>query len=625
MEENWEKIGFKAGLECHQQLDTGKLFCRCPSVLREDKPDLIVKRKLRPVASELGEFDKAALEAFEKGQEYVYETFKDTNCEIELDDEPPQKADKDALETVLKVSIMAKANVLDQFFVMRKLVIDGSNTSGFQRTMLVSIGGELEITGKKVGILTIALEEDAARPMERTPEKVIYRLDRLGIPLIELATAPDLKTPEEVKECAAKIGELFRRTCKAKRGLGTIRQDVNISIREGARVEIKGVQDLAMIDEYARREVQRQVSLVEIRDEMKKRKIEAKDFDEAEFVELTQIFSETECKFLKGKPIFGIRLHKMQGLLGKELQPNRRFGTELAGYVKSKAGLRGILHSDELPAYGVSEREIENVKHKCNCVMNDGFAIVQGNKEKAKKAVDAIVERCKQAISGVPEETRNALEDANTEYSRPLPGAARMYPETDLTPVSLEAKELSSIGKNLPLTVKGREKLYAKNGLSGKFVDGMKLSNYACFFERLLAKGVNATTAASVLLDNLTQLRREGIANISNEMVEQALMLEKNKKISKDILLDFLKEWSKKPELEAEDILAGMSIERVDDSALRKTIIAVIEKNKDTVDSKGMHAVDALMGDAMKELKGKADGSAISKILKEEIGKRAKK
>jgi len=340
---------------------------------------------------------------------------------------------------------------------------------------------------------------------------------------------------------------------------------------------------------------------------------------------LHKFFSETECKFLKGKPIFGIRLHKMQGLLGKELQPNRRFGTELAGYVKSKAGLRGILHSDELPAYGVSEREIENVKHKCNCVMNDGFAIVQGNKEKAKKAVDAIVERCKQAISGVPEETRNALEDANTEYSRPLPGAARMYPETDLTPVSLEAKELSSIGKNLPLTVKGREKLYAKNGLSGKFVDGMKLSNYACFFERLLAKGVNATTAASVLLDNLTQLRREGIANISNEMVEQALMLEKNKKISKDILLDFLKEWSKKPELEAEDILAGMSIERVDDSALRKTIIAVIEKNKDTVDSKGMHAVDALMGDAMKELKGKADGSAISKILKEEIGKRAKK
>ena len=625
MEEKWEKVGLMAGLECHQQLDTGKLFCRCPSQLREDKPDIEVKRYLRPVASELGEFDKAALEAFSKGLSYKYEAYNDSNCEIELDDEPPQPVDKEALETTLKSALMTKSNILDELFVMRKLVIDGSNTSGFQRTMLVALGGEIELSNKKVGILTIALEEDAARPMEKKEFETVYRLDRLGIPLIELATAPDLKTPEEVKECAKKIGEIFRRTCKAKRGLGTIRQDVNVSIREGARVEIKGVQELNLIDEYVRREVQRQQGLVAIREEMKKRKLTVKDFEEEEIANLSQIFAESECKFLKGKQIFGIKLHKMQGILGREIQPDRRFGTELAGYVKSKAGLKGILHSDELPAYGVSEREIEQTRHKCNCVMDDAFVIVQAEEKKAKKAIETVLERTAEALQGVPEETRNALEDGNTEYSRPLPGAARMYPETDLAQVSLEAKELAKIAKQLPLTVKAREKLYSEKGLSGKLCDGMKLSNFACFFEELLGKGINATTAASLLLDGITQLRREGIKGISNEMIEETLILEKEKKLSKDILLDFLREWSKNPEANPVEILKGMNVERADESELQKVIARIIEKNKSLVEAKGMGAMGALMGDVMKELKGKADGSTINRLLKEEIGKRTKK
>ncbi len=625
MEEKWEKLGLMAGLECHQQLDTGKLFCRCPSMLREDKPDIEVKRFLRPVASELGEFDKAALEAFSKGLSYRYEAYHDSNCEIELDDEPPQPADKEALETTLKSALMTKSNILDELFVMRKLVIDGSNTSGFQRTMLVALGGEIELSNKKVGILTIALEEDAARPMEKKELETVYRVDRLGIPLIELATAPDLKTPEEVKECAKKIGELFRRTCKAKRGLGTIRQDVNVSIREGARVEIKGVQELNLIDEYVRREVQRQQGLIAVREEMKKRKLVAKDFEEEEIANLSQIFAESECKFLKGKQIFGIKLHKMQDILGKEIQPDRRFGTELAGYVKSKAGLKGILHSDELPAYGVSEREVEQVRHKCNCVMNDAFVIVQTEEKKAEKAVETVLERCAEALQGIPEETRNALEDGNTEYSRPLPGAARMYPETDLAQVNISAKELANIAKQLPLTVKKREKLYSEKGLSGKLVDGMKLSNFACFFESMLGKGINATTAASLLLNGITQLRREGIKGISNEMIEETLILEKGKKLSKDILLDFLREWSKKPEAKPVEILKGMNVERADESKLQKVIANVIEKNKGLVEARGMGAMGALMGDVMKELKGKADGSTISRLLKEEIAKKSKK
>ncbi len=617
---DWKKLGLKAGLECHQQLETGKLFCRCPSTLREDKPDKIFERKLSAVASELGEFDKAAVEAFQKDLSFRYEAYTDTTCLIESDEEPPQPADQKALETTLKVALMAKANILDEMFVMRKAVIDGSNTSGFQRTMLISLGGQIEIENKKVGIQSLALEEDAARPTERTNQTVSYRLDRLGIPLIELATAPDLKTPEEVKECAQKIGELFRRTCKAKRGLGTIRQDVNISIAKGARVEIKGVQQLNLIDEYVRREIQRQQSLVELMQEMQKRGITEKELEEETF-ELSAIFKETECKFLKGKPVFGVKLHKMQGLVGKEIQPERRFGTELAGYVKAKTGLKGILHSDELPAYGISEREIEHVRHKCNCIMNDAFVLVQGPEKKAKKALEVVLKRCKQCLKGVPEETRNALEDANTEYSRPLAGAARMYPETDLAPVIVEEKSLESLKKKLPLTVKEREKLYQKQGLSENLVKEMKLSNYACFFEKLLKKGVNATLAATTLLQGLTHLRREGHSQISKEMVEKALLLEKEKKLSKDVLLEFLKEWSKTPEASVEAVLKERSLEKATDSKIRAVVAKIVKKNTALVKEKGRSATGALMGDAMRELKGKADGKAISAILKEEIEK----
>ncbi len=625
MEQDWKKIGLMAGLECHQQLDTGKLFCRCPSVLRDEKPDITFKRKLRAVASELGEFDRAAMEAVGKGQTYVYQAYSDCTCLIEADEEPPKPADSEALETILKVALMSNSQVLDELFVMRKAVIDGSNTSGFQKTMLVAVGGELELGNKKVGIQTMALEEDAARPMEKKANEIVYRLDRLGIPLIELATAPDLRTPEEVKECAQKIGELFRRTCKAKRGLGTIRQDINISIAKGARVEIKGVQELGLIGEYVRREAQRQVALIELREEMLKRKISERELDDAEIFDLSRIFAGSACKFLKGKPVFGIKLYKMQGLLGKEVQPGRRFGTELAGYVKAKTGLKGIVHSDELPNYGISGREIEQARQKCDCIMNDAFVLVQAEKEKALKALQVVVERSKQALIGVPEETRDALEGGNTEYSRPLPGAARMYPETDLEPVKIEEKYLKELRKELPLTVEEREKLYKEKGLSSNLISGMRLSNYACFFEHLLGGGVNATTAATLLLEGLKQLSREGASGISDKMVEEILLAEKRREITKDVLISALREWSKQPEKALADVLKELKVEKVEAGYVEKVIVKLIEKNSKLVEEKGMHALGALMGDAMKELRGKVDGGTISKILKQKLEKRVKK
>ncbi|MBI4053360.1 MAG: Glu-tRNA(Gln) amidotransferase subunit GatE [Candidatus Diapherotrites archaeon] len=627
METDLQNPGLKCGLEVHQQLDTGKLFCRCPSVLRDYKPDFSVRRKLRPVASELGEFDLAALEAFRKNLEFVYEGYNDTTCLIELDDEPPKAADKDALETVLKICIMAGADILDEVIVMRKTVIDGSNTSGFQRTMLVSLGGKLKLKNKELGIQTIALEEDACRPSQKTGSEVFYRLDRLGIPLIELATEPGIKSPEEAREAALKIGELFRRTCKARRGLGTIRQDLNISIAEGARVEIKGVQNLDLMDEFVRREILRQQNLIELREQLLMLGVSEEDFALPP-EDITPIFAGTNSGLLKkslekGESILAIRFPKMVGLPGMELQPNRRFGTELSDHVKAKAGLHGLMHSDELPAYGISHEEVSEIRRTLGCSEHDAFAFVVGQKEKCVSALQAVSERCVQALKGVPEETRNALDDGNTSYSRPLPGAARMYPETDIAPVRVDKKLLKELEKDLPLTVEERLDLYKKRGLSGKLANEMGLDNFAAFFESLLKKGFNATTAAVFLLEGLTQLRREGLSvdGISNETIEKILSAEKSGKILKDDLLET-----------ARSVLQGKSLdgavrEKADGKAgnkeIEEAVKRIVERNALLIKEKGTGAFAALMGDAMKELGGKASGKDISEALKRELRKNA--
>ena len=625
MAEDYKKLGLKAGLEVHQQLDTGKLFCRDKSVLREDKPNFTVRRYIRPTASEMGEFDAAALEQTRKGLTYIYEGYNDSTCEVETDSAPPQPIDKDALKVALEVALMAQASILDEMFVMRKLVADGSNTSSFQRTMLVAVGGKLKLKNKEVGVQTIVLEEDAARPMEKRENEIVYRLDRLGIPLIEFATNPELFSPEEVKECALAIGALLRRTGRMKRGLGTIRQDLNISISEGARVEIKGVQEVELIDEYVRREVERQRILLAIREELKLRRINESNCI-GEEKELANELYGSDCKLLKGKKVFAVKLNGFKGLLGQEVQPNRRFGTEISSYVKARSKLKGIFHTDELPGYGISAQEKETIERKLGVKEKDAFVLVfHESIEEIRKALNAVKDRALIAVKGVPEETRNALEDGNTEYSRPLPGAARMYPETDLETIAVDEKILKQIRANLPLTPEQRKELFVKKfGLSEKLAEEMKLSNYARFYRRLVEeKKVDAKQAAVLLLEGITKLKRDGIPteNISNEMVEETMLALKEKKITQDVLLEVLGWWAKKPRESFESVLKEMKVKAVGTGEVENIVKEIVRKNMVLVKEKGMQSASALMGDAMKELKGKASGQEINALLKKEIEK----
>jgi len=626
---DYSKLGIKIGLEVHQQLDTGKLFCRCPSLMREEKADVIIERRLRPVASELGEYDAAALEAFRKGQFYEYEFYSDSNCLIEADEEPIQPMNEQALKTAIEVSLMAESKVLDEVHVMRKQVIDGSNTSGFQRTALIALEGKLKTKSKEIGINSIILEEDAARQIERNEQKTVYRLDRLGIPLIELTTAPEICSPEETKEVALLIGELFRRTGKVKRGLGTIRQDINISIEGGARIEVKGVQELEMIDVFVKREIERQLALIEIRKELQEKGAKEEEL-KFEPKELNELLHKSNSKTIQNtiksnQKILAVKLKGFASLLGKEVQPERRLGTEISDYVKARTQLKGIIHSDELPAYGITERELEEIKKHMNCESQDAFVFVCAEKEKALDALKTVIERAKYCFKGVPEETRNALQGGNSEYSRPLPGAARMYPETDIPSIKIERREVEELRKKLPLSAEQRFILYInKYRLSPQLAEKMKLSNYARFFEELCSKGADPTQTAVLLLEGLVQLKREGIETerINEKMIEEVLLYLKEGKITKDVLLEVLKQWAEKPAKKLNEIISSMSLGSLLEGELRKIVINSIEKNSALIRTPGVNVLSALMGDVMIQVKGRATGSAVNKILKEELEKR---
>jgi len=286
MDINYGEIGFKSGLEIHQQLDTHKLFCKCPSLLRKDEPDVIIKRKLHSVAGESGEVDEAVAYQASLGKEFVYQGY-DTTCLVELDEEPPHEINKEALKIALHISFLLNAEILSISQIMRKTVIDGSNTSGFQRTIMIARDGWIETSQGRVGIEGIFLEEDSARTVSKDKNSSVYRLDRLGIPLIEVATRPDIKNAQQVKEAALKIGEIFR-SCKVKRGLGTIRQDLNMSVKNGARTELKGVQDPDVFVIAVEREVVRQINLIN-----EKKKVEAS---------VRNVLGNGESEFLRPMP-----------------------------------------------------------------------------------------------------------------------------------------------------------------------------------------------------------------------------------------------------------------------------------------------------------------------------------
>ena len=604
-----------------------KLFCNCPTLIRQDNPDMEFVRRLRPTRSEMGEMDPAALFEFKKGVKYRYQVYEDSVCLVEMDEEPPHDINPEAIKIGLIIALMLRSMIVDEIQVMRKIVIDGSNTSGFQRTALIALGGKIKVGKKEIPIQTICIEEDASRKVGENREggEIIYRLDRMGIPLIEIATAPVIETPEEAERVAYKIGQLLRVTGKVKRGLGTIRQDLNISIREGARIEIKGVQELSLISRIVKNEVIRQINLIKIKEELIARNVKPSSLKN-EFIDVTDIFLKTSSKIAKralkkGGVALAVKLPGFAGIIGSEIQPGRRLGTEFADRARYWADVGGIFHSDELPAYGISKEEVQLVKERLGCKEKDGFVLVFEEKTKAEKALNAVIERAREALEGVPEETRGANPDGTTRFLRPMPGKARMYPETDIRPFIVTDSLLREIRHSMPELPESKlEKFKHKYGLSDEMAKRMIESYYLDLFEKAVEElKVSASLVASTLENTLVNLRREGypIERLTDEKIFGVFKLLAEGRIAKEAIPDILAFLSKNPDMSPEDSIRKLNLVQLSVEEIKNIVDEVIRENIKEVKARGERAVGLVMGKVMQRVRGRADGKLVSEIVKE--------
>ena len=625
---DYEEIGLKVGLEVHQQLDTSaKLFCQCKPELFKEEPEITFLRRLRPTQSELGQIDPAAYFEFQKGVKILYEADRQTACLVEMDEEPPHPLNMEAVETALTVALMMNATPVDEIHVMRKTVIDGSNTTGFQRTCIIALNGTIKVGQKTIPIQHISLEEDAARKTGEEGTTIRYRIDRLGIPLIEVATAPAINSPKEAGEVALAIGKILRATGKVKRGLGTIRQDLNISIKNGALTEIKGVQELELIPLVVEYEVQRQLNLIKISEELKKAEARPEDLKE-EFFDVTEVFRQTTCKVIrkaleKGQKVLAVKLPRFVGLLKRELMPGIRLGTEMADRARFWGRVGGIFHTDELPAYGITVQEVEALRKVVNAQEQDAVVFVADTIENVTDALKAVLERAREAIKGVPEETRAANPDGTTRYMRPRPGAARMYPETDIPPIQLTEEHINKIRQYLPeLPEQQLQRLMREYGLNQKLAKQLMDSEYAELFETIVKESqVSPTTVAAFLTETLKALKRDGapVEKLSENKIIKVFKALGAGELTKEALPEVVVWLSKNEDKTVNDAVKSLGLEVLSKEELEKIIERIISQNAALVKKSADKAFGLVMGMVMKEVRGKANADLVGKIIKEKL------
>ena len=650
-----DQLGFMCGSEVHQQLATGKLHSRQSGELyditMETLPDEWPRltRKLRASRGEGGKIDIAA--RFESRRNRSFEYVQSPNAGlIELDEQPPLSHDSTALDIALTASALLDAKPVSLLQTMRKTVVDGSNTSGFQRTTLISTGGTLQTDSTPVGISVLWLEEDSARKLDSfttaNGERVVYNLDRLGLPLIEIATEPDVKTPEHAKETSIALGRTLRQTRQVRRGLGSIRQDLNVSIACGDRIEIKGCQDLDWIPRIIKLEMVRQLHFYRLANVLRQQlslpplpadrrqddaDIEAKVAKRVAqklpltLVDVTKHFANTESKKIteglaNGFTMLALPLPGLAGKIGtKQLDVGGaqlpRLGRELAGAAKL-AGVKGVFHSDELPAYDIEGSHVESVRAQLGLSDGDGFVLCLAPLWQAELALESVLLRARNAWHRIPQEVRNVVikkgspEAGTTAPMRPLPGGARMYPETDIPSQIIEQKKWQSIIDNLPMTDierKARMDQFNMSADQKEQILARELDDFFVDFRRDLPSKAWAT----VLLENDSVdpkissevLRAKEQGHITREAINQVIAHFAGRCPELEEIIEYAEEQGLKP---------------VDESKLATIIESVVAERLEFVKERGMQAIGPLMGVVMQQA-GAADGKAVSTLLKQAI------
>ena len=647
-----EQLGFMCGIEVHQQLATGKLHSRQPSMLFDVTIDTVPSdwaryaRKLRLASGEGGKVDVAARFEKRRNRSFVYIQSPNSGL-IELDESPPLSHDSDALDVALTVSAMLGAKPVGAVQTMRKTVVDGSNTSGFQRTSLISTDGTLKTDTGDVGIDVLCLEEDSARKLDTIPtdygEQVIYNLDRLGVPLIEIATSPDIQTPEHAKETAMALGRTLRDTRRVRRGLGSIRQDLNVSVACGDRVEIKGCQDLGWIPRIVRLEMVRQVHMYRLANDLRSslglpqlppnRDLDDSDMESdvveavakhipLEYTDVTATFVSCESRMVtegltEGYTMLSLPLKGFAGKIGSKIldvdgAQLPRLGRELAGAAKL-AGVRGVFHSDELPAYGIEEEHVESVRKQLELESNDAFVLCLAPSWQARLALESVGRRARLAFHRIPQEVRNVVvkkgapEDGTTTPMRPLPGGARMYPETDVPTISIDSEHWQRISENLPMRQDERKQRLAQTDLSedqSKQLLSRELDD--AFFDYHKSK---SKAWGTLLLEHET---------VHPSVLSQILSVRESGGLTREGIEQVVEQFAHVKHVSVQEIEAFADendLVPADVGNLESIVEGIVLERIDFVKERGMGAMGPLMGVVMGACPG-VDGKEVSSVLR---------
>jgi glutamyl-tRNA(Gln) amidotransferase subunit E len=546
-EADYEEVGFRSGLEIHQQLLTEKkLFCRCPAGRYSEKYDAEILRHMRPTLSELGEYDGTALMEFKTKKEIIYRINRETVCTYEMDDTPPFMIDETALDIALGIAMLYNLNLVDELHIARKQYLDGSIPTGFQRTTIVGVNGWIPYKDRRIQIVQLGLEEDACREVSDVGHRRVYLTDRLGMPLIETVTGPDMRTPQEVAEVAQICRRLVRSTGRVRTGIGAAREDVNVSVRGGTRVEIKGVPRIPRIPLLTYSEALRQWNLLRLRDELHRRGLTAETF-KANIEDVTKLLQRTSYQPVRnaldaGAVANGVVLCGYRGLLNWQTQANTHFSREISDRVRVVACLTtlpNIVHSDSA-SETLASAEWQAVWKALKATGDDTLVIVWGTKDDAKTGAQEIAIRAREATVGIPSETRQALHDGTNGFERILPGPDRMYPDTDLPPKTVTAERLETIRASLPRPIWARESTYAALGVPDDVIRPLAISRLAGLFESLVNdQKIDPTLASVALIQFPKRLRKKGLdtSALTEDKLKKIFKLYKDGTISREGIL----------------------------------------------------------------------------------------
>ncbi len=634
--EEYRAIGFKCGLEVHQQLLTrSKLFCRCPAGHYSSDFDAEVLRHMRPTLSEMGEYDGTALMEKKTRKNITYRIHRATVCTYEFDDTPPFPIDPTAVDIALELALLLRLNLVNELHIARKQYLDGSIPTGFQRTTILGVDGWIPYKDRRIGVRQLGLEEDSCREVSDRGHDRVYLTDRLGTPLIEVVTEPDMRTPAEAAEVCRVIGRLCRCTQKVRRGYGATRQDVNVSVSGGTRIEIKGVPQIWRIPHLVHNEAGRQVALLRIREELHSRGVTEKTL-QTDSQDVTDLLARTSYAPLRsaldaGKRAYCVRLAGFGGSLATLTQEHTTFAKEFSDRIRVIAcltDLPNMVHSDTA-SDSLWPQDWQKLRKRMRATDRDALIVLWGDQRDTKTGCEEVVNRAREATIGVPSDTRQPYKDGTNGFERVLPGPERMYPDTDLPPLAIGADRVERVRGGMAEPVWDTEKRFRDAGMVADDADRLAISPRVPLIRRAIEElGVPGVLVGVLMRQRMAAWARAGLApsRLGDDAIVEVLSAHTSGRLAREGIfhvLEHLLEGGRDGAANtAQDVrtsLDELGLRPIDDGALRRDIAAAIAATDGARFAIREALERHLMGLIMGDLVGRAPGSHVLELLREEL------